>query len=116
MKAQTKNSQNKLNGNKKMGDYGTKGAGECGGQDRNFHCLPDSVGRSACPCYQQGLKGDFDFSYSCLARGGPDADMRGWGYDDCDLTGDNYTFCPRLEAMEKRKGVGAVQVDKNARQ
>lgn len=50
-----------------------------------------------CPLRKQGLQGDFDYSYSCLATGRADADDRGYGYDGCDFKGEDYRECPRLK-------------------
>ena len=79
----------------KMGDYGFKDAGECGGEDTSFHCLPD-YHPSFCPKRKQGLLGDADETFSCELTGSPDAASRGWGYDPCDIDGDNYEICPRF--------------------
>lgn len=62
--------------------------------------------RVHCPHNQRGLQGDFDNSLSCVLTGRPDADSRGWGYDNCDFAGDNYRDCSRCksaEAAEEKK-------------
>ena len=81
----------------KMGDYGFPGAAECGGQDGNFHCLPD-YDSSKCPGRERGLGGDdfMDSTVWCKYSGSPDADGRGWGYNPCLFFGDDYRKCDRF--------------------
>lgn len=77
-----------------MGDYGFKGAGDFGGQDIPFGCLPDCH-FTKCPGRERGLGGDdwTDKGEWCKYSGRADADGRGWGYDLCDFGGEDYRQC-----------------------
>jgi hypothetical protein len=85
-----------------MGDYGFKGAGEFGGIERNFNCLPDK-NITNCPHIEQGLGGDFDQDYWCKLTEGPDLDMRGFGCDLCDYKGRDFTECEKYRIEHKIK-------------
>ena len=63
-----------------------------------------------CPHNKRGLNGDdfTDASRKCVLTGGPDADMKGWGYDSCDFAGDDYRKCLKYTAR--------VQQDMDLRQ
>ncbi len=86
-----------------MGDYGFEGAGEFGGMDTNFNCLPD-YHFSKCP-FLTKLK-DFKFSEKkyCKAvllsgieeKVGEDAEST---HQLCDFCGDNYKQCPRYVSL-----------------
>lgn len=87
-----------------MGDYGFKHAGEFGGQDTNFNCLPDSVRSSQnnleysvdkCPLAKLGMFGDnfMDNRLACELTIGPDADGKGFGFSECNFKGTDYREC-----------------------
>lgn len=101
-----------------MGDYGFKGAGEFGGHDTNFNCLPDSVRRpkkdleysvDKCPLAKRGMFGDdwTDTRLACELTNGADADGRGFGYSECNFKGSDYRECFSFkkykEKTEKKK-------------
>ena len=60
-------------------------------------------GCEGCPFRKYGMKGDADNSYSCELTAGPDADHRGWGYNDCDFSGKDYNECSRLQADLRKR-------------
>jgi hypothetical protein len=89
-----------------VGDEGFSGAGEFGGRDENFNCLPD-YHYTKCPSREQGLGGDFDTQFWCKLTASPDADGRGFGYDLCTFCGNNFTECQRYVTLfEKLKVSG----------
>ena len=51
-----------------------------------------------CPHREIGLNGDADNSFSCLLTGRPDADFKGWGYDKCSFSGQDYSKCSRAQS------------------
>jgi hypothetical protein len=85
-----------------MGDHGFKGAGEFGGQDGNFNCLPD-YHWTKCSHRKQGLFGD-DFTdkrYACDLTSRQDADGKGFGYDECTCVDDDYRNCPIFRGAKR---------------
>lgn len=78
---------------------------EFGGQDVPHGCLPD-YHWTKCPHRKQGLFGD-DFTdkrYACELTSRSDADGRGFGYDQCICSSDDYRRCLKYifgEGMEK---------------
>jgi hypothetical protein len=93
-----------------MGDYGFKGAGEFGGQDTNFNCgqtqSPSSLEFSVsnCPLAKRGMFGDdwTDTRLACELTNGPDADGRGFGYDECNFKGNDYRECFSFRQYQKK--------------
>lgn len=78
-----------------MGDYGFKGAGEFGGRDENFNCLPDYY-FTKCP-YLDKLK-DVKFSRKeyCKVTSSIEEKAND-SLPKCDFCGDNYKQCPRFK-------------------
>ena len=58
-----------------------------------------------CPLNRGGLMGDFDSdNRGCFATGRPDADMDGYGYDQCDFSGNCFQDCKRYREFFKNLG------------
>jgi hypothetical protein len=105
-----------------MGDYGFEGAGEFAGMDSPMSedvlkdLLKGEFHFTKCPQRQSGLFGD-DFTDSrlaCKLSASPDADGRGFGYNECDFSGDDYRQCPRYsEGMSRPDASGSRRVSRD---
>ncbi len=84
-----------------MGDYGFEGAGEFGGREENFNCLPDNY-YTKCPNRLQGKK---KRDFICLLTAQKAKGSRVIKYDGCDFCGHSYEECPTFvshQGLEKK--------------
>jgi hypothetical protein len=95
-----------------MGDYGTKGAGESGGQDGNFHCEPDKpaelvfVRESDKLEFREGMivkNRTLGVSYQVVARNGVLCLRNGLWYGDFDQYKD-------IDKLKIRVGAKSITV------
>jgi hypothetical protein len=78
-----------------MGDYGFPGAGEFGGRDENFNCLPD-YHFSKCSLRYKFNESKFRKDTYCrTAYSGIEEDQTHIPAI-CDFCGDNYHDCPKF--------------------
>lgn len=85
-----------------MGDYGFAGAGEFGGQDSNFNCLPD-YHFSRCPNLSTLKDSKFSKKEYCLIASMSIEEMGQSSSSLCTFCGDDYRTCQRYVSLLGKK-------------
>ncbi|MEI7719436.1 MAG: hypothetical protein WCI72_06200 [archaeon] len=77
---------------------------------RNIPLTSFFYGYQKCPSRKSGLFGDdwTDTRMACELTAGPDADGKGFGYDECKFCGNDYRVCSIYSNNNRTKESGVV--------